>query len=483
MSDPTATEPASAAARIIDELLASGAPVDDGQFTLDPVAAAAKLEAFAYADRSLYLIPIIEGLINLGAREVALETVREDLIIRGRGIRLHRAQQLFTDIYSHAIGAGDDAIGRAFGRLAIGIDMLLGGEPNGRVRMCYSDPSGAVIGEYGFRAAPQISRAHPDVLRELSISIDHSRWGSSGRATALGHLRNAVGHSDRTIILDGETISGQPRSWIEPQRGEGPGYRFVAGFEKAGDQGSVIELWTAGVRVETLSGNGQGFRAVIEFDAPRRDLSRFKIVRDETVEQALAAVERLRSAAAHEPERPVLMPAPVPAGAAVALVPLGAAQLVSKGVGHEFAGLSGLGLGFMLLGGAMIVADGLSAFAVTWLAIGLLSLAPIGLAVRQAIRIRDNGTRTQAKITGVERLPPSKSSGPRGRVLWSFVDDGGTLRTGASLPRSSVEAQLWEPGERIVIYYHSDRPDHSVWEADVGPRVNRSYSNGSRGSR
>jgi hypothetical protein len=128
MVDPPTAEPThdSPAARIIDDLLAGGDAVDDGAFMLDPVAAAAKLEAFAYADRSLYLIPIVEGLIGLGADAIKLDTRREDLLIAGRGISLERAAQWFLDLYSYALGSGADARGRAFGRLAVGLDMSLG---------------------------------------------------------------------------------------------------------------------------------------------------------------------------------------------------------------------------------------------------------------------------------------------------------------------------------------------------------------------
>jgi hypothetical protein len=500
------TESESPATRLIDELLESGTPVDDGQFTLDPAAAAAKLEAFTYADRSLYLIPIVEGLLGLGAREVVLETVGEDLLIRGRGIRLNAAQRCFTDIYSHAIGSGTDAISRALGRLAIGIDMILGGETCKHVRLCYSDPSGAVIGEYRFRAAPQVSRAQPDVLSELNILVDHPWPGGSGRTAALEHLRDAVRHSDREVSLDGASISGRPRDLIDTRRGEGPGYRFIAGFEHVGEHRSVIEFWTVGVLIESLSGNGKAFRAVIEFDAPRRDLSRFKIIRDETVEQALAAVEQARSLALREleesdaswsdatrpdawppervdrvlerpvraPERPVAARATVLPSKAVAQVPLDVLQLVVNGVGYQVAGWFKLALAVAFVGWWVLWFAGLSIgllFVAICLAVACLALLPTSVA-RQVIRARDHGVRTHATIVGVEEIPETPL-GPRGRVRWSFTDHEGTQRTGRSLPRSWNEARLWEPGEIIAIYYNDERPDRSVWEADVGPRAGR----------
>jgi len=55
----------------------------------------------------------------------------------------------------------------------------------------------------------------------------------------------------------------------------------------------VTELWTAGVCAERFTRSGPGFRAVIELDAPRRDLSQMQIIRDDVVEHALTAVEQV----------------------------------------------------------------------------------------------------------------------------------------------------------------------------------------------
>jgi hypothetical protein len=329
------------------------------------------------------------------------------------------------------------------------------------------------------------------VREELSVLIDHPWPRSRGRTIALEYLREAVRHSDRQVTLEGETISREPRSWIDTQRGAGPGYRFVAGFERSDDGTSVIELWTAGVRVETLSGNGRAFRAAIEFDAPRRDLSRLKIVRDETVEQALAAVEQVRGVALRELEaadakwtnetRPVAWPPervdrvlerPVRTSTRAprdeAHRPLRVLALVLSGIGSDAVSASWI-LGLILVG--MGVFAGLTTSdqsygVIAWmLAVGFVSMVPRIVVAVWAVRARDHGTRTHAKILAVEQR-----QNERCRLLWSFEDDTGEQRTGHSVERSWEQAKLWERGEIITIYYDRKRPNHSVCEADVGPR-------------
>jgi VIT1/CCC1 family predicted Fe2+/Mn2+ transporter len=498
-------EPESPAAQIVDALLEEGEPVDEGQFTLDPAAAAAKLEAFSYADRSLYLIPIMEGLIGLGVRELAIETARKELVIRTRGLELDldHVERWFLDIYAHAIGHSADALGRAFGRLAIGFDMVLGGATSERVGVHYSDESAAVSGEYRYREAPRISREQSITPGELSISIDRPWRDSDERDEVLDRLRTAVAFSTRHITLDGATVSRQPRHWHERRDGAGPGYRFVTGFEQTGEQGSVIELWTGGVCVGMLAGTGKAFRAVIELEAPRRDLSRLKVVRDETVERALAEVEQARVEGLHRlavadaswtnatrpsmwpPDRvdrvlgrPVRVPAPVRAPREVAVRPVDWTRLAfEEGVSSAslvglIVGLSSTFTGLFVVMPSVVGDDSfMFVVAMVFVAIGLLLMVPRFVAVRRVIRARDLGVRTRAKIVGFKRGAGSRKSPPRDRVLWSFSDDAGMQRTGRSFPRRPEEASRWQQGEEIAIYYDSARPHESWWEADVGPRA------------
>lgn len=313
MSDPDPGEPQleSPAARIISALLDGGDAVDEGGFTLDPGAAAAKLASFAYADRSPYLLPIVEALHRLGAREVALETRREDLLIRGRGLRLVDPKGSLRDIYTHAIGSGSssDEHARALARLGLGIDMILGAEGTQGVQVAYSSPSTAVVAQYRWGAAPELSESAVEVIGELRIVIDHRRiWrlrrpAADPNARALAHLRDALHHSEHAVTLDGRPISQHPRDWFEILRGEGPGYRITAGLEQVGELSSMIELWTAGVYIESQTTGGIAFQAVIDLAAPRRDLSQLRVVADATVEQALAAVELVRGEALARLER------------------------------------------------------------------------------------------------------------------------------------------------------------------------------------
>ncbi|MFO7564125.1 MAG: hypothetical protein R6X02_15875 [Enhygromyxa sp.] len=90
---PSEPEP-SAAARVIDALVAGGQPVDEGRFSLDVAAAADKLDSYQHADRSAYLVPLVEGARGLDTRRITLTTHGEDLSIsrRSRARTLRWAQ-------------------------------------------------------------------------------------------------------------------------------------------------------------------------------------------------------------------------------------------------------------------------------------------------------------------------------------------------------------------------------------------------------
>jgi hypothetical protein len=500
----------STAARLVDELLDGGEQVGEGGFTIDAAAAAAKLEAFAYADRSVFLIPIVEGLIGLGAPEVAIETAIEDLVITVRPIDLDDPADRFDNLHAHAIGDSDDPVQRAFGRIAMGLDMLLSASETTRARLQYSSDDTDVAVELRGRTVSRLNQTRLDGIRTLSLVIDVGLLDLQAvdLRAALAHLRAAVEFSTAKISLDGQLISGRTREWFEPSTGEGPGFRFSAGLEELQDAASTIELWTAGVCVERQAGEGFGFTAAIHIDRPRRDLARTKVVRDATVEQALIAIEQARQAALlqlaladaswTEATRPSSWPSARvdrvlgrqarehPSEAHPELEsrrPQSTWQLISV-LGDRVPGRAALGqlLGYSLVFlGLMIVGMGLfdpksvlqdSVWGSMAIVLGLAVNIPLHQWANRVVRIREQGSRTRARLTGWERgrSPRGLERHEFGRLLWQFEHPVGTPRTGRSRRMQSQPAQLWLAREWVIVYYDPENPDESYWEDDVGRR-------------
>jgi hypothetical protein len=289
------------AGRIIDELLASGEPVDVGSFSIDVARAAEKLEAYQYADRSTYLVPIVEGLHRLGASYVVLRTKGADLEIEAGDVDLGDPAPMLAGLARRSLGRTSDASEAGVSRIAVGLDMVLGLEGVERVGVSYTGRDASFAGEYRVGQACELVRRHPGLNRELVFLIDRP-WtaGVSLRGASheeLEHLRTALRFSPRPVSVDGEYLGGPAPAWDFSEQGQGPGFAWESGLLRAGEEPAQIELWTAGVCVERIEAPGFARRGVVRFDAPRWDLSGTKIVRDERFEAAMEALEGARERA------------------------------------------------------------------------------------------------------------------------------------------------------------------------------------------
>ncbi|MFO7567428.1 MAG: hypothetical protein R6X02_32595 [Enhygromyxa sp.] len=290
---PSEPEP-SAATRVIDALVAGGQPVDEGRFSLDVAAAADKLDNYQHADRSAYLVPLVEGARGLDARRITLTTHGEDLSISMEGVELPDPLRFLSNPFGLMRGADLERKDWALGRLGVALHMALGHARVARVAVSYSDLASMLVAEYRGDGSVRLARREPEVTGELRIIIDRP-WIERVSLRGAWHaeievLRAAIQYSRFALSVDGESLAGHSRKWAYVTRGSGPGYSYEAGLEPHEDP-SVLELWSEGLCVETLPGPGLGFRAAIHLTMPRRDLSQMKIVHDETFNTALAAVE------------------------------------------------------------------------------------------------------------------------------------------------------------------------------------------------
>ena len=298
---------ASTAATLIDALLADGEPVDEGSFTLDPVAAATKMKAFRYADRSRYLIPIVEAMHGLDATRVALIGEGVDFTLQASAVDLPEPSRTLFELYSCALGTADTALGRALARLAVGVDMGLGHGSIERIVISYSTGRATITAEFREGVAPKIVRGPAGPAGSLRVFVDRpwsGTFASDGTASReLEHLRKAVRYSRRPVVIDGKMASQRVREWWRARRGEGEGYRYEVGIEQTGERGSEVELWTAGVQVDRMPIPGIAVRAALHLDTLRRDLSQMQVIRDELIEQGLVDIEEAREGLLEELEQ------------------------------------------------------------------------------------------------------------------------------------------------------------------------------------
>jgi len=471
--------------------------VDEGSFTLDRAAAAAKLEAFRYADPTQWLIVVIEALVGLGATCVEVNRAGgKRLHVRAGGVALDQPQQRLLELHSYAVGQARDPCERALGRLAIGLDMALGGDPNACATITHGPIAITLRGREPAKLKAAEQRAPTGALW-LTLAGAWAR--SDERDRALIHLCAAVRYAELEVRLDGPWISRHRRQWFTcpAANAEGPGFRVRVGLDEEHDRDGVLELWTAGVCVERRPLDGFASCAVVELDTPRRDLGQIAIVDDATVEQAFAAVEQGRqvvlaaladadaswTTATRPPEwpparvdralgRPVRAERP-----GVAPDPLWLLALSGKIAAGSYVnqlplifGWLCMGISVMTIPGAcvMLVAEGAGPIplivALTTGLIGALICRPLWLAARHAIVARDHGHRAHATIEAITRVNALQAV-----VEWRFTDLEGRERQGRSFRRPIELATHWSVGERILVYYVVDRPERSWWRADVGP--------------
>jgi hypothetical protein len=158
MSAPPAADATSTAAQRIDQLLAGGQPIDEGSFSLDTAAAAAKLDAYQYADRSGYMIPIAEAARGLDAGRVAVTTRGEELVISIERVTLPDPASFFADSFAQVRGGPADRTARALGRLGVGLHMALGHASIERIAVSYSTAIEMLVAEYRRDAPAQLNR-------------------------------------------------------------------------------------------------------------------------------------------------------------------------------------------------------------------------------------------------------------------------------------------------------------------------------------
>lgn len=94
---------------------------------------------------------------------------------------------------------------------------------------------------------------------------------------------------------------------------------------------------------------------------------------------------------------------------------------------------------------------------------GLAALYAFGLQATRAVKVRRDGQKRYAEVTGIRDVPVSVQGRRQGRLVWR-EEDG---QVGESLMRSaSWLRETYRRGDRIVVFRLGQ---HAFWEGDVGP--------------
>lgn len=95
--------------------------------------------------------------------------------------------------------------------------------------------------------------------------------------------------------------------------------------------------------------------------------------------------------------------------------------------------------------------------------IGLAALWVFGQRANRAVKVRRDGEKRMAAVTGIRETNVKVNSRRQGRLMWR-EEDG---RTGESLMHDIGElSRLYKGGDRIVVFRLGR---HAYWEGDVGP--------------
>ncbi len=94
---------------------------------------------------------------------------------------------------------------------------------------------------------------------------------------------------------------------------------------------------------------------------------------------------------------------------------------------------------------------------------GLAALWRFGARANRAVKVRRDGEKRYARVTGIREVKLLVKGAPQGRLVWR-EEDG---QVGESLLHNAEWLRgRYAPGEPVVVFRHGR---HAFWEGDVGP--------------
>jgi hypothetical protein len=314
------TDPDSPGSQLIAALEAGGRFVDDGEFSVDIAAAAAKLGAFALANPDAWVLLLVEVASLLEATRVDFELEPNRTVVILAGVALTGAEidgltaWVDEDMHIDVTEAARRRVARR--QLVIAHAVLLA---RGGVEI---EIESRVAGETSRRLGPnqresvEVETIHEATELRISVRFDVDSDARSERERAVleaGCCCSTVPvHVNMVQVAKGwARVFGNPllhtpeqleRAIQVPIELDGRSIG-IAGFHLSETRGAFVSVLVNGVRIEDLAVPGSpGFRAVVEAELSR-DLAGAKLIRGERLDALLEAVSLARVRAETELER------------------------------------------------------------------------------------------------------------------------------------------------------------------------------------
>lgn len=283
------------ASEVVASLIASAEPVDEGHFTLDPVAALAKLRANQLVDPRDYLLLLVEAAYTVGGEasiRIELGTTTS-VEISGLALASDALPNLFSAALTGASRSTDTAT-RVLQLLGLAANAALGLAPRwltvitsdaeGRERRLVIAPSGTVE-----VSPPSAGRISPSTIR----FVCHGKRGWRGHAAERERLRERCRHGTLPVWVDGQRVSFGPAAMLTEPPSATTRVPVIVEGRSIGVVGRMVVsraapqliLVNRGVAIVERLDAPLGVQAVVEVDLPL-DLSRTKLVESD----ALAAI-------------------------------------------------------------------------------------------------------------------------------------------------------------------------------------------------
>jgi hypothetical protein len=290
--------------RLIAEMRAGGTHVADGEFTLDPEQARAKMRQFQLADPREYVLLLVQAAVLRGAQRLEVSVDADDLRLQCDGPPFTLGD--LADLYGSLFTRRADRATAARRELALALHAVMALNPryvtvesgDGRtgVRLELRPDAPDVLGER--EGGPAGTRVHVKQRFRPGLAMAFLRDLRGGLAEER-LLRERCRYASVAIDLEGQRIDGGLRvpPEAEPLAGctvvlddAARGLRGQAAF--VAEHASRLDLVLGGVLVAThteLDDLPAHLHVVVESDRLRKDVAQADVVRD-------AAYDDLRGA-------------------------------------------------------------------------------------------------------------------------------------------------------------------------------------------
>lgn len=273
---------------VIEQLRTDGV-AEAGKFTIDTAEAHRRMAEFGLPDQGLYVLDLVQLAVCKGASKLEIRSDKRSLHLSfdGAPITTQDAELAHSTLFFRS--NDDDPEERARARLAFALGTVT--VRGARLRLTSGD------GKHGVRlvvdGGPERIEEATDAEAGTTLEIVYT---SSSPAHELTLLRERARYAPMPLLLDGERLDGgfelQDVFAKSPCTTEGT--RCQLGFEIRRTGGRMLLVADGVVLAEhPLDNTRDGFVALVEASALRRDLSQWELIRDDRYDALVTEVRQM----------------------------------------------------------------------------------------------------------------------------------------------------------------------------------------------